>query len=55
MEILKEDLKPAYELIDKNEVEFMSLKLSAMQFLFFRGFSPEAVMKGTARLFALKG
>lgn len=55
LEILKEDLAPAYKLYTDDEVEFMSMKFSELQFLFFRGLNPGVVATGTKRLFELQG
>ena len=52
--ILKEDLPAAYEMIQSGDVEFLITTLQDLQYLFFRGFNPEMVQKGTKRLFELK-
>ena len=52
--ILKEDLPAAYNLIQADDAEFLTMSLSELQFLFFRGFTPQIVQEGTRRLFTLK-
>ena len=52
--ILREDLPPAIGLIESNDVEFYGMRLSELQYLFFRGFNPPMVQEGTKRLFQLK-
>ena len=52
--ILLEDLPPAIDLIESNDVEFYGMRFSELQFLFFRGFNPPMVQEGTKRLFQLK-
>ena len=54
MEILRADLAPAYALIRSGDAEFLTMSLSDLQFLFFRGFYPQMVREGTQRLFTLK-
>ena len=52
--ILREDLPAAYGMIRAGDTEFMTLPLRELQFLFFRGFSPDMVARGTRRLLDLK-
>ena len=52
--VLREDLPPAIGLIESGDVEFYGMRLSELQFLFFRGFNPPMVQEGTKRLFQLK-
>ena len=52
--ILKEDLPGAYGMIETNDAEFLTMSLSDLQFLFFRGFNPQMVREGVRRLFTLK-
>ena len=52
--LLQEDLPAAIGLLESGDVEFYSLSLSELQFLFFRGFNPQMVQEGTRRLFALR-
>lgn len=54
LEILRNDLPAAYALISSGDVEFMSMTLNEVQFLFFRGFNPQMVAEGTRRLFPLR-
>ena len=54
VEILREDLPAAYGMIQAGDTEFMTLPLRELQFLFFRGFNPEMVARGTRRLLELK-
>ena len=54
MALLQADFPAAYELIKTQDIEFLTMKLSDLQFLFFRGFNPQMVQEGTQRLFTLK-
>ena len=54
LEILKEDLPNAWEMIQGGNAEFLSLDLDTLQTMFFRGFNPEMVQQGTRRLLTLK-
>ena len=54
LEILRTDLPGAWEIIRGGDAEFLSTSLNELQFMFFRGFSPEIVQNGTRRLLALK-
>ena len=54
LKILEEDLPVALALIHTGDVEFLSMSLGELQFLFFRGFNPQMVAEGTRRLFTLK-
>ncbi len=52
--LLKADLPAAYEMIQTNDAEFLTMSLNELQFLFFRGFNPHMVQEGAKRLLALK-
>ena len=52
--LLKADLPAAYEMIQTNDAEFLTMSLNELQFLFFRGFNPQMVQEGAKRLLALK-
>ena len=52
--VLQEDFPAAYELIQTNDAEFLTMSLRDLQFLFFRGFNPQMVREGVRRLFTLK-
>ena len=52
--ILKEDLPAAYEMLQAGDAEFLVTSLEELKYLFFRGFNPEMVEKGTKRLLGLR-
>ena len=52
--ILQADLPAAYELIQTQDAEFLTMSLNDLQFLFFRGFNPQMVREGARRLLTLK-
>ena len=52
VELLREDLPAAISLLESDDDEFLSMSLADLQHLFFRGFNPEMVQKGTRRLLA---
>ncbi len=54
MEILKEDLPTAFGLAMSGDIENLSLSFNEMMYMFFMGFNPELIQKGTKRLFKLK-
>ena len=54
LDLLRADLPAAYDMIASGDEEFMTMRLSELQFLFFRGFNPQMVAEGTKRLLQLK-
>ena len=52
--LLREDLPPAEALLESADAEFLAMRFSELQYLFYRGFNPPLVQAGTKRLFALR-